>query len=235
MLHMKKLSLLLLAAGIFCSSCQQAPRPIIQTEVPMYTTKEVTIQPKRKKRAAKTRRITECSMVTVSGPVAKEWDLFDRTDATMKYNEMPIKDKEVLFETVARVYANLPKNNTHSCEAINIGIWKELTDKGIDLCFDEEPTDWHPYIMYIQPLVVAEMTAFYIKAQPGSISNNELDLWQQAICNFINARPDNITMAILLGRRDALALAGIVISDVEGGFQATTTKINWDKYRDARQ
>ena len=114
---MKKLSLLLLAAGIFCSSCQQAPRPIIQTEVPMYTTKEVTIQPKRKKRAAKTRRITECSMVTVSGPVAKEWDLFDRTDATMKYNEIPIKDKEVLFETVARVYANLPKNNTHSCEA----------------------------------------------------------------------------------------------------------------------
>ena len=232
---MKKLSLLLLAAGAFCSSCQQAPRPIIQTEVPMFTTKEVTIQPKRKKRAAKTRQITEFSMVSVSGPAAREWDIFDRADAVMKYNEMPIKDKEALFETVAKVYASLPDKHTYSYEAINIGIWKTLTDKGIDLCFDGNTTDWTPYIMYIQPLVVAEMTDFYIKAQPGSISNEELNIWQRAICNLINARPDNITMAILVGRRDALAPAGITIADVEGGFHASSTKMNWDKYRASRQ
>lgn len=233
---MKKLSLLLLAAGMFCSSCQQqAPRPVIQTEVPMFTTKEVVIRKKSRKRPAKIRVVTETTLVSVSGPTAKEWDMFDRTDAVIKYNEMPLKDKEALFETVARVYGNLPEGNTHSYEAINTGIWKELTDKGINLSFDEDPADWNPYIMYIQPLVIAEMTDFYIKAQPESISNKELDLWQKALCNLINARPDNITMAILLGRKNALEPAGITIAEVENGFEASTTKMDWDKYREARQ
>ena len=64
---MKKLSLLLLAAGMFCSSCQQAPRPVIQTEVPMFTTKEIVIRKKHKKRPAKIRVVTETTMVSVSG------------------------------------------------------------------------------------------------------------------------------------------------------------------------
>jgi hypothetical protein len=227
---MKKLSLLLLAAGMFCSSCQQAPRPVIQTEVPMFTTKEIVIRKKRKSRPAKIRVVTETTMVSVSGPSAKEWDMFDRTDALIKYNEMPLKDKEVLFETIARVYGYLPEDNTHSYEAINTGIWKEITDKGINLSFDEDPADWNPYLMYIQPLVIAEMTDFYIKAKPESISNKELDLWQKAICNLINTRPDNITMAILLSRKDALeglkrifetALEGarIEVRDEEGALR----------------
>ena len=232
---MKKLSLLLLAAGMFCSSCQQAPRPVIQTEVPMFTTKEIVIRKKRKSRPAKIRVVTETTMVSVSGPSAKEWDMFDRTDALIKYNEMPLKDKEVLFETIARVYGYLPEDNTHSYEAINTGIWKEVTDKGINLSFDEDPADWNPYLMYIQPLVIAEMTDFYIKAKPESISNKELDLWQKAICNLINTRPDNITMAILLSRKDALEPAGVVITEVENGFEASTTKMDWDKYREPLQ
>lgn len=232
---MKKLSLLLLAAGMFCSSCQQAPRPVIQTEVPMFTTKEIVIHKKSKKRPAKIRVVTETTMVSVSGPSAKEWDMFDRTDALIKYNEMSLKDKEVLFETIARVYGYLPEDNTHSYKAINTGIWKEVTDKGINLSFDKDPADWNPYLMYIQPLVIAEMTDFYIKAKPESISNKELDLWQKAICNLINTRPDNITMAILLSRKDALEPAGVVITEVENGFEASTTKMDWDKYREPLQ
>ena len=46
---MKKLTFVLLAAGILCS-CQQAQRPTIQAEVPIFTAKEVTVKGKGKKR-----------------------------------------------------------------------------------------------------------------------------------------------------------------------------------------
>ena len=228
---MKKLSLLLLASAIFCSSCQQAPRQIIQTEVPMFVTKEVTIRPKRKKRAAKTRTVTEITMVPISGPVAKEWDMFDRADAVMKYNKMPLKDKEILFETIASVYGKLPADAAYSSKEINTGIWKAVSDKGVDLNFGDTPGDWNPYLMYIHPVVIGEMTQFYIEARENSISVAELDLWQKAGCNIINSAPDSITMAALLSRKDELAKAGIIITETNAGFHAQPVKMDWTKYR----
>lgn len=217
---MKKLSILILAAGLAVSCQQQAPRAIIQKEVPIYSD---TTQ--------KTAQAPKITMVTVSGPESEEWDLFDRGDAVMKYNEMPREHKELLFETVARVYTNLPKDNTLSSEDINTGIWKEVTDKGVDLSFGKDPADWHPYLMYIHPIVIAEMTNFFILAKDGSISNDELDQWQKAGCNVINARPDSISMASLLARQNDLAKAGIIITETENGYQAHSVKVDWDKYR----
>lgn len=228
---MKKLSLLLLASAIFCSSCQQAPRPIIQAEVPMFVTKEVTIKPKRKKSAARTRQVTEIALVPISGPEAKEWDPFDRADAVMKYNKMPLKDKEILFETIASVYGKLPSQMTYSSKDINTGIWKAVSDKGVDLNFGDTPGDWNPYVMYVHPVVIAEMTQFFIAARENSISNAELELWQKAGCNIINTVPDSITMAAMLSRRNELAKAGIIISETESGFRAHTVKVDWKKYR----
>ena len=217
---MKKLSILILAAGLTVSCQQQAPRTIIQKEVPIYSD---TTQ--------KTAQAPKITMVTVSGPESEEWNLFDRGDAVMKYNEMPREHKELLFETVARVYTNLPKGNTLSSEDINTGIWKEVTDKGVDLSFGKDPADWHPYLMYIHPIVIAEMTNFFILAKDGSISNDELDQWQKAGCNVINARPDSISLAALLARRSDLAKAGIIITETENGYQAHSVKVDWDKYR----
>ena len=210
---MKKLSLLVLAAVLACS-CQQVPRSTIQVEVPLYQAGRKTP-----------------SMVTISGPEAKEWDVFDRGDAVMKYNEMPLKDKEILFETIARVYTNLPRNNTFSSDAINTGIWKEVTDKGVDLSFGDNPADWHPYLMYIHPIIIGEMTNFFIMAKDGSISNQELEQWKKAGCNVINARPDSISMAAMLARRQELKKAGIVITETKDGFKAHSVYVNWDKYR----
>lgn len=217
---MQKLSILILAAGLTVSCQQQAPRAIIQKEVPIYSD---TTQ--------KTAQAPKITMVTVSGPESEEWNLFDRGDAVMKYNEMPREHKELLFETVARVYTNLPKDNTLSSEDINTGIWKEVTDKGVDLSFGKDPADWHPYLMYIHPIVIAEMTNFFILAKDGSISNDELDQWQKAGCNVINARPDSISLAALLARRSDLAKAGIIITETENGYRAHTVKVDWDKYR----
>lgn len=229
---MKKLSLLILAAGLFCSCQQQPPRNIIQKEVPIYSiTKKAPPSKSKKKRARKAKEALQITMVQVTGPESKEWDTFDRGDAVMKYNKMPLRDKEILFETVAKVYTILPKDNTLSSEDINTGIWKEVTDKGVDLSFGEDPADWHPYLMYIHPIVIAEMTNFFILAKDGSISNDELDLWQKAGCNVINARPDSISMAALLARRNDLAKAGIIITETENGFKAHTVKVDWDKYR----
>ena len=235
MLHMmKKTLLLMLAAGVICS-CQQAPRPCIQVDVPIYTTTKVAPAKKKSKRvkkAAKPREITQVSMVTLTGPEAKEWDMFDRGDAVMKYNEMPLHHKEILFETIARVYANLPADNMLSSEAINTGIWKEVSDKGVDLSFGEDPADWHPYLMYIHPIAIAEMTSFYINAKAGSISNDELDQWQKAGCNLINAAPDNFCMAAMLTRRNELAEAGIIITETaDGRYKAEARKMDWEQYR----
>lgn len=233
---MKKLPLVLLAAIAF-SSCQQqqAPRPQIQEEVPIYTTQEKDITYRKKKRWRKKKElVTEVNMVTVSGPAAPEWDIFDRADAVMLYNEMPLKDKEVLFETIARVYAYLPKNNTLSSAAINTGIWKEVTDKGIKLSFGEDTADWHPYLMYVHPVVISEMATFFLNAKEGSITDKELDSWQQAFCNLINARPDSMTMAMLMNRKNELAKAGVLISETENGFLATPSKVDWAQYRAAQ-
>lgn len=225
---MKKLSILILAAGLFCSCQQTNPvRSIIEKDVPQYSTKKVKV----KNESAKTREVTEITMVKVAGPESREWDLFDRGDAVMKYNKMPLKDKELLFGTVARVYTILPGDNTLSSEDINTGIWKELTDKGVDLSFGKDPADWHPYLMYIHPIVIAEMTNFFILAKDGSITNEELNQWQKAGCNVINAKPDSISMAALLARRKELEKAGIIITETENGYRAHTVKVDWDKYR----
>lgn len=228
---MKKLSILLLAAGLFCSSCQQAPRPVTQLDVPVIVSKEVTI----KKNSDKRTIVTKTTMVTLNGPEAREWDAFDRADALFKYNSMSLKDKEVLFETIARVYANLPKNNTYSSNAINVGIWKKVSDKGVDLAFGEDAADWHPYIMYVHPIVVMNMVDFYLAAKPGSITDKELNTWKKAFCNLINARPDNMTMAAILSRRDALAKAGITITESDDTFHAKSSRVNWKEYRAANQ
>ena len=225
---MKKLSILILAAGLFCSCQQTNPvRSIIEKDVPQYSTKKVKV----KRGSTKTREVTEITMVKVAGPESKEWDLFDRGDAVMKYSKMPLKDKELLFETVARVYTILPGDNPLSSEDINTGIWKELTDKGVDLSFGKDPADWHPYLMYIHPIVIAEMTNFFILAKDGSITNEELNHWQKAGCNVINAKPDSISMAALLARRKELEKAGIIITETENGYRAHTVKVDWDKYR----
>lgn len=227
---MKKLSILVLTAALLCS-CQQTPRNIIQTEVPIYSVTKQVPGKSGKKRARKPREVVQVSMVTLTGPEAREWDIFDRGDAVMKYNKMPLKDKEILFETVARTYTILPKDNTQSSEAINTGIWKEVTDKGVDLSFGDDPTDWHPYLMYIHPIVIAEMTNFFILARDGSISDAELDQWQKAGCNVINAGPDSLTAAALLARKADLARAGIIITEENGRLSARTVKVDWAKYR----
>ena len=224
---MKKLTFVLLAAGIMCS-CQQAQRTVIQTEVPIFTAKEVACKGKKR---GKKRILTEATLVSVSGPVAMEWDMFDRTDAVMKYNKMSLSDKELLFGTIIRVYSNLPKKNTFSSESINIGIWKEVTEKGVDLSFGTEPTDWHPYLMYIHPLAISEMADFFLQARKENISDAELNQWQKALCNLINAGPDTLTAAAILVRKDALAKAGVIIKEDNGVISARSTRINWDKYR----
>lgn len=224
---MKKLSLLVLAMGLFCScQQQQPPRAVIDKEVPTYKMVKKKTRP-----GSKAREVLEVAMVKVTGPEAKEWDIFDRGDAVMKYNQMPLKDKEILFETIARVYTILPEDNTQSSEAINIGIWKEVMDKGVDLSFGSDPADWNPYLMYIHPIVIAEMTNFFINAKDGSISDEELDRWQKAGCHVINARPDNMCMAAMLARKDDLAKAGIIIKETADGYKATTTKVDWARYR----
>lgn len=229
---MKKLSLLILAAGLLCACQQQPPRGVVLKEVPIFSiTKKAPTKKSKKKRARKATEACQITMVQITGPESKEWDLFDRGDAVMKYNRMPLKDKEMLFETVARVYTILPANNTLSSEDINTGIWKEVTDKGVDLSFGEDPADWHPYLMYVHPIVIAEMTNFFILAKDGSISNAELDKWQKAGCNVINARPDSISLAAMLARRNDLAKAGIIITETENGYRAHTVKVDWDKYR----
>lgn len=239
---MKKFFLLVLAAGMF-AACQQqqVPRSIIEKEVPTYniikkapTKKAKKNKKKKNKRAKKAKDTVEVTMVKVTGPEALEWDMFDRGDAVMKYNEMPLKDKEILFETIARVYAYLPEDNTLSSEDINTGIWKEVTDKGVDLSFGKDPADWHPYLMYIHPVVIAEMTNFFLLAKEGSITNEELDEWQKAACNLINARPDVFSMAALLNRREELAKAGIILTETEDGYKAETEEIDWDAYRAER-
>ena len=229
---MTKLLPLILAAGLICSCQQQPPRNIIQKEVPIYSiTRQAPAKSSKKKRARKAKEQLQITMITVSGPESKDWDLFDRGDAIMKYNEMPLKDKEILFETVARVYSCLPKDNTLSSEDINTGIWKDVTGKGVDLSFGEDPADWHPYLMYIHPVVVAEMTNFFIHAKDGSITNAELDQWQKAGCNVINSRPDSISLASLLSRKKELAKAGTIITETPNGYHAHTVKVDWDKYR----
>lgn len=221
---MKKLTFLLLVAGILCS-CQQAQRPVVQTEVPIFTAKEVT------GKQGKKRMVTEAALVTISGPAAKEWDMFDRADAVIKYNKMSLKDKEILFGTIVHVYSNLSAKNTFSSESINIGIWKKATDKGVDLSFGDEPADWHPYLMYIHPIAISEMTNFFLEARKENISDEELDEWQKAGCNLINAGPDTLTAAAMLIRKDELARAGIIITEENGGISARNTRVNWDKYR----
>ena len=228
---MKKLSLLVLAAAFFCS-CQQTPRNTIQTEVPIYSiTVSQPVKKSKKKRARKPRTELQITMVTVTGPEAREWDIFDRVDAVMKYNQMSIRDKEILFGTIAKTYNLLPKNNTLSSEAINTGIWKEVTDQGVDLSFGDDPADWHPYLMYIHPIVIAEMTNFYLLAKEGNISDAELNQWQKAGCNVINAGPDSITAAAMMARKDELAKAGIIITEENGRLSAYTVKVDWDRYR----
>lgn len=228
MRYMNKLSCLILAVGLFCS-CQQAPRNILQKDVPIFTKTTKTIKIRRGKKIK--RETIQVNMVSVSGPEAKEWDVFDRGDAVMKYNNMPVKDKELLFETVARTYYELPLDNTLPSEVINIGIWKAVSDKGVDLAFGEEPADWNPYLMYIHPIVIAEMTNFFINAKDSSITDEELNQWQKAGCNVINSIPDSISMAAMLARRADLEKAGIIITETAEGFKAHTSKVDWQKYR----
>lgn len=229
---MKKISLLVLSAALLCAcQQQQAPRKTVQMDVPIYSVIKKAPAKYKSKRNRKAKETVQVTMVSLSGPEAKEWDMFDRADAVMKYNEMSLQDKTILFETIARVYRHLPKDNTLSSLAINTGIWKEVTDKGVDLSFGDDPADWHPYVMYIHPIVIAEMTNFFIKAKDGSITNEELNDWQIAGCNVINARPDNLCMAAMLARKNELAQAGIIITEVENGFHAHTEKVDWDKYR----
>ena len=228
--RMRKLSFLLLAAGLICS-CQQAQRPVIQTEVPIFTVKEISVKGKKK---GKKRLVTESTLVTVSGPTSKEWDIFDRTDAVRKYTKMTIADKELLFGSIIRVYSILPKNNDFSSERINAGIWKEVTDQGVDLSFGTDTADWHPYLMYIHPIVISEMTNFFLEAREDNISDDELKQWQKALCNLINAGPDTTTAAAILVRKDALAKAGIIIDEENGVLSARKVKINWQKYRETQ-
>lgn len=228
---MKKLTFLFLAAGILCS-CQQVQRPVVQTDVPIFTTKEVIIKSKKRgKKRSKKRMVTESTLVTASGPAAKEWDLFDRADSVAKYNEMSLTDKKVLFETIIRVYRYLPSKNTFSSEAINTGIWKEVTDKGVNLSFGSDPTDWHPYLMYIHPLVISEMINFFLQAREENISTKELKQWQRALCKLINTEPDSQTAAAILVRKEELAKAGIIIKEEDGKISARRIWINWNKYR----
>lgn len=232
---MKKISLLALPAVLLCAcQQQQAPRNTIRLDVPIYTVVKkapTKYKSKRKRQAGET---VEVTMVSLTGPEAKGWEMFDRADAIMKYNEMSLQDKTVLFETVARVYRHLPKNNTLSSQAINAGIWKEVTDKGVNLSFGDDPADWHPYLMYIHPIVISEMADFFLNAKEESITNAELNDWQIAGCNVINARPDKLSMAALLHRKDELAQAGIIITEVDKTYRAHTKKVDWDKYRAAR-
>ncbi len=226
---MKRFTPFLFAGVLFCA-CQQTPRNIVQMEAPVFTGsaadgKACTVRTSDKKN---TKGYT---MVQVDMPEAREWDVFDRADAVIKYNQMSLKDKELLFDTVARVYANLPADNKLSSETINLGIWHELTQKGVDLSFGDDPTDWHPYEMYIHPIVVTEMTNFFINAKDGSITDAELDTWQKAGCNVINAHPDNLCMAALMARKDDLAKAGIIIEPDGEYFKAKAVKVDWAKYR----
>lgn len=225
---MKHLTPFLIAGALLCA-CQQTPRNTMQIDVPIFTGTA---------KDGKACCVRTCDdkayfeKVTLTGPEAREWDVFDRADAVIKYNQMPIKDKEMLFDTVARVYASLPENHKLSSEEINLGIWNELTQKGVDLSFGKDPADWHPYEMYIHPIVITEMTNFFIKAKDGSITDEELNLWQKAGRNVINARPDNLCMAALVARREDLAAAGIVMTETgDGYYKAETKKVDWAKYR----
>ena len=219
-----------LFAGVLLCACQQTPRNIVQMEAPIFTGaaadgKACTV------RTGATENASGYTMIQVDMPEAREWDVFDRADAVIKYNQMPRQDKELLFDTVARVYANLPADNKLSSETINLGIWHELTQKGVDLSFGDNPADWHPYEMYIHPIVIAEMTNFFITAKDGSITDEELNSWQKAGCNVINAHPDNLCMASLLARKDDLAKAGIIIEPDGEYYKAKTVKVDWAKYR----
>ncbi len=222
---MKRITPFVFAAALLCA-CQQTPRNIVQMEAPLFTGaadgKACTVG---------TVQANGYTMVQMDMPEAKEWDVFDRADAVMKYNQMPTKDKELLFDTIARVYANLPADNKLSSETINLGIWRELTQKGVDLSFGDDPNDWHPYEMYIHPIVITEMTNFFINAKDGSISDEELNTWQKAGCNVINAHPDNLCMAALLARKDDLAKAGIVIEPDGEYYKARQAKVDWAQYR----
>lgn len=226
---MKRFTPFLFAGVLFCA-CQQTPRNIVQMEAPVFTGSAAD---------GKACSVRTCdkentkgyTMVQVDMPEAREWDVFDRADAVIKYNQMPLKDKELLFDTVARVYANLPADNKLNSETINLGIWHELTQKGVDLSFGDDPTDWHPYEMYIHPIVVTEMTNFFINAKDGSITDAELNTWQKAGCNVINAHPDNLCMAALMARKDDLAKAGIIIEPDGEHFKARTVNVDWAKYR----
>lgn len=225
--RMKHITPLLIVGALLCSCQNSAPRNTIQMEVPNFNAadgKACSIGVNGPASAYE--------KVQISGPEAKEWDVFDRADAVLKYNQMPQKDKELLFDTVAHVYANLPADNKLTSEQINLGIWNELTQKGVDLSFGDDPADWNPYEMYIHPIVITEMTNFFINAKDGSISDEELNLWQKAGCNVINAKPDNLSMASLLARKDDLANAGIVIEEKDGVYTATAKKVDWAKYRE---
>lgn len=223
---MKHVTPFLIAGAMLCA-CQQTPRNIVQMEVPIYT--GAVADGKAGSIGASD---SPYVMETIDMPEAREWDVFDRADAVIKYNKMPAKDKEILFDTIARVYSNLPEKHSLSSETINLGIWKEVTSKGVDLSFGEDPNDWHPYEMYIHPIVVTEMTNFFINAKDDSITDSELDIWQKAGCAVINAHPDNLCMAAMMARKDDLAKGGIVITeDGNGKYKAEQKKVDWDKYR----
>lgn len=225
---MKHLTPFLLAGALLCS-CQQTPRNTMQIGVPIFTGTA------KDGKACCVRTCGDSAYfqkVTLTGPEAPEWDVFDRADAVIKYNQMPTKDKELLFETIARVYSSLPDNHKLSSEEINLGIWNELTQKGVDLSFGKDPADWHPYEMYIHPIVITEMTNFFINAKDDSITDEELNLWQKAGRNVINAHPDNLCMAALLARREDLAAGGIIMTETgDGYYKAETRKVDWAKYR----
>lgn len=227
--RMKHLTPILIAGALLCACQQTPPRNIIQMEVPVFTGTA------KDSKACCVRTCDERAyyqMTTITGPEAPEWDVFDRADAVIKYNQMPTKDKEMLFEAIAQTYANLPANNKLTSEQINLGIWNDLTKKGVDLSFGKDPADWHPYEMYIHPIVITEMTNFFINAADDSITDEELSLWQKAGCNVVNAHPDNLCMAAMLARKDDLAAGGIIITpDKNGYYKAETRKINWAQYR----
>ncbi len=224
---MKHITPFLIAGAVLCA-CQQTPRNTVQMEAPVFHDgKACSVRTNEG-----SDEISPYTMVTIDMPEAREWDVFDRADAVIKYNKMPAKDKEILFDTIARVYSNLPEKHSLSSETINLGIWKEVTSKGVDLSFGEDPSDWHPYEMYIHPIVVTEMTNFFINAKDDSITDSELDTWQKAGCAVINAHPDNLCMAAMMARRDDLAKGGIVITeDGNGKYKAEQKKVDWAKYR----
>ena len=223
---MKHVTPFLIAGAMLCA-CQQTPRNTVQMEAPVFHDGKACCV----RTSEGGDEVSPYKMVTIDMPEARKWDAFDRADAVIKYNKMPVKDKEILFDTIARVYSNLPEKHSLSSETINLGIWKEVTSKGVDLSFGKDPADWHPYLMYIHPIVIAEMTNFFILAKDGSITNEELNQWQKAGCNVINAKPDSISMAALLARRKELEKAGIIITETENGYRAHTVKVDWDKYR----